>query len=279
MRPAAMIAALLLLGACGTEVGVPGDDIPMTAQTLVGVGTVMDRGGAEFCLGGVMESLPPQCGGIPITNWDWDSLAKSRYEAVNDVRWGEFALTGTYDGERFTVTWPIVDAEDFRPVRRVEEADFSTKCPEPEGGWQPVDPAMTTPRSMDAVFRRASSLDDYAGAYMDQSLNHATSPELMNDPELTIVNVYVTGDIDSATRELREVWGGALCVQLARHTEAELRGIENELHVLDGLLTISSGIDRIDVGVTYDDGSLQHRLDDQYGAGVVQVWSALQPAT
>ena len=40
--------------------------------TLGYAATVIDAGsGAELCLGGVDESLPPQCDGPPLVGWDW----------------------------------------------------------------------------------------------------------------------------------------------------------------------------------------------------------------
>jgi hypothetical protein len=60
----------------------------------------------ELCLGPVAESYPPQCGGPAITNWDWKSV-DGMFEQQGDVRWGTFAVTGTWDGESFTVSESI----------------------------------------------------------------------------------------------------------------------------------------------------------------------------
>lgn len=72
--------------------------------------TVMDQDAGddlvELCLGPVAESYPPQCGGPAITNWDWGSL-DGMFEQQGGVRWGTFAVTGTWDGEEFTVTESI----------------------------------------------------------------------------------------------------------------------------------------------------------------------------
>ena len=71
--------------------------------------TVMDTGdGAELCLGAIAESYPPQCGGPAITNWDW--AAYEYYDEQGDVRWGTFAVTGTWDGTAFTVTDALTGA-------------------------------------------------------------------------------------------------------------------------------------------------------------------------
>ena len=80
------------------------------AQLLEGSGTVLDDGsGPQLCLGGVAESLPPQCGGIPLVGWDWGAVEGE--ESAAGTTWGDFQVVGTYDGEVFTVT-------DAGPLRR-----------------------------------------------------------------------------------------------------------------------------------------------------------------
>ena len=64
--------------------------------------TVLDDGdGAELCLGGVMDSFPPQCGGPGLVGWDW-SEHDGDFEEGSGVRWGDFVVTGSFDGETFT---------------------------------------------------------------------------------------------------------------------------------------------------------------------------------
>lgn len=107
-------ALLLLASACGTETGSndsAGDDPtptqtptpsagPMPTDVLAPTGlvttiaTVMDRGRPELCLGGVLDSLPPQCGGTPIKGWDWDAVDKADFTRMGDIRWGEFVVVG-----------------------------------------------------------------------------------------------------------------------------------------------------------------------------------------
>ncbi len=116
------LAALLPLAACGTDPGSAAqdsglmpDDNPVPIELPVadgpvrtrGLATVMDTGidtgRPELCLGAVAESYPPQCGGPEITNWGWGQH-DGTFEREGDVRWGEFALTGTFDGTAFRVT-------------------------------------------------------------------------------------------------------------------------------------------------------------------------------
>jgi hypothetical protein len=111
-RPITMRLALgiisvlvLTLAACGDDTGSgadePGgqDDVP-AADDLVttrGPVTVIDEGkgkGAKLCLGAVLTSLPPQCGGPTLVGWDWADH-EGEYEQSRGVRWGVFVVTGS----------------------------------------------------------------------------------------------------------------------------------------------------------------------------------------
>ena len=293
MKTAAFPAILvvLLAAACGAQTGgraapdpnEPGSParptrIPAATGEVTATGTVMDTGRPELCLGAVAESYPPQCGGPPILGWDWEAVDGE--ERSGDTRWGTYTVTGTFDGSTFTLTQP---PRPPAPIGEPDRARFATPCPEPDGGWRVVDPAKTSPQSLGRVFEVASQLDGYAGAWMDQSINPAydapTPPEeAMNDPALTIVNVRVTGDPAAAEAQLRQVWGGALCVSTAKHPEAELLAIQQGLSELPGILSSEVDRDRVAVTVVHDDGSLQRWADAEYGDGLVEITSALQPA-
>jgi hypothetical protein len=228
----------------------------------------------------VAESLPPQCGGPPITNWDWAGLAGA--ESIGGTTWGDYVVVGSFDGTRFTLTRPAVTPEEYDGPPPTGEPDPSlrTPCPEPDGGWQVVDDALATTAALDRTIARARRLPGFAEVWLDQSVNEADperEPEAMNDPEKLVLNVRVTGDTADARRTLREVWGGALCVSSARRTAAELRAIQRELSGREGLLFSATGWDVVDIGVVHDDGSLQRELDERYGVGVVHVRSALRP--
>lgn len=123
-------ASVLALAGCATPAG-PGAtagsaDAPPGASLgslwpappegeVIAQGTVMDDGGdAELCLGAVAESYPPQCSGVPITNWTWDGIEGS--ETSGDTTWGAYAVQGTYDGEEFTVTQPPIMLALYDPM-------------------------------------------------------------------------------------------------------------------------------------------------------------------
>lgn len=123
-----LVGMLVLNGCTGTPGSAPptssadadgprlGAEAPTPpAGEVTGTGTVMDENGAvEFCLGPIMESYPPQCSGIPIEGWSWDGVEGS--EASGTTRWGAYALTGTYDGERFTPTQPPILLALYDPM-------------------------------------------------------------------------------------------------------------------------------------------------------------------
>ena len=117
----AALAALVLAGsACGDEgsadvtardpsptapSGPPDAAVPDGPVRTANLAIVMDTGSPELCLGPVAESYPPQCGGPAMVDWDW--AEHPMHEQQGDVRWGTYALTGTWDGTAFTATEAI----------------------------------------------------------------------------------------------------------------------------------------------------------------------------
>ena len=126
-----LAAVALLLGACGSAPLPPGstsavvtpstaapqptfrvlplmDSVPPPREPVTGQGTVLQTpdGPPELCLGPVAESWPPQCQGIPLTGWDWDSAGP--YEKADlegkVTRWSTFAVTGRLTRTGMTVT-------------------------------------------------------------------------------------------------------------------------------------------------------------------------------
>ena len=64
--------------------------------------TPFPKHGAMLCLGAMAMSYPPQCGDVPIANWNWDAVEGE--EKASGASWGQYHVVGTYDGEIFTVT-------------------------------------------------------------------------------------------------------------------------------------------------------------------------------
>ncbi|QSB05475.1 hypothetical protein [Natronoglycomyces albus] len=73
------------------------------------LGTVLENAehGPQLC-GVIAMSYPPLGGGYDIEGWSWESVA---HEEASGVRWGNFVLTGHFDGETFTLTQPPEQAE------------------------------------------------------------------------------------------------------------------------------------------------------------------------
>jgi hypothetical protein len=290
----ASLVVLLVAVGCGgddadTDTEASADEAPSSSAAANddtryrGSLTVLENEehGPQLC-GSMLESLPPQCGGPDVVGWDWADVDDE--ESVNGVTWGNYQVTGTWDGESLTLTEP---AGPPRPPHNGDDTDpGASPCPEPEGGWAVVDPATTNDRTMQATMAAAEARDDYAGSWVDQSINPASDHPTeaaeweMNDPTKLIVNVQVTGDVAAAEAELRETWGGALCVSPAEHTHDELSAIQGDLTSDSAVNNLGTGIDVFTNTVSADvyvDAGLQAALDDRYGEGTVVVEASLQP--
>lgn len=185
----------------------------------------------------------------------------------------------TFDGETFTLTEPAASPEptgDDEPSAH----DFTTPCPEPEGGWGPVDPALATQEAAERALTVAATSDGYGGAWIDQRLPGDELTEAnANDPSRYVLNVTTTGDTDELERRLREVWGGSLCVSSAERTEAELRRVQEGLAGEPGTLFSSSDVasGTVELCVPVATEERQRELDERYGTGVVRLVGQLEP--
>jgi hypothetical protein len=286
---------VFVLGACGA--GMPGDSkvatspapTPAPAQVYEADTLVLEqRGGSGhpkhgpmLCLGGALDSYPPQCGDVPIANWDWDAVTGE--ETASGASWGEYHIVGTYDGETFTVT--KVEPYDNHPPSFWSEVDVSSPCPEPEGGWVVPDPKQ-------ALQQDASAANAYAQRQPDVVTSWVTHIELGNldggvdefDP--VIFNAVFTGDIERHEAEIRKRWTGPLCVvegegptkraliRIRAQAEAYVTG---EL----GLQMLGSGCcgvePVIEIGVVADpQGTGQAALNARW-PGIVRLFPALHP--
>lgn len=280
---AATIMAIALSGCAGGAQSPRSPDGAASVITSFGSGPYRASGtvlespehGPQLCHN-VLTSLPPQCAGIELVGWDW--AAVDGEESMNGTTWGEYQVTGTWDGARLTLTEPP-GPPSYEPA---QTPDFGTPCPEPAGGWQVIDPARTTDGTLNDAIIAANNRADFAGLWLDQPIRGTLSEANANDPTNLILNVRVTGEVAAAEADLREIWGGALCVTAAEFTEEELLGIQAEIGQDPGSINLlSSGLDSqtgtIVVMVALDDGTLQATYDLRYGPGVVKVVSWLRP--
>jgi hypothetical protein len=284
--PALIALTALTLAACGGS--GPGE--PATARPTTSVaeadslyeadGTVLDdgTGGPRLCLGMVLTSLPPQCGGIPLAGWDWRTVGGE--ERADGTTWGSYHVVGEYDGE----TLAVVDVGPSDPDASAfgSNPDFSSPCPEPAGGWVVPDPARNTQNDDSAAFAYATAQPDYVASWVTQ-LDRAKL-----ERSSVIVNVVVTGEAERHEAEIRKVWNGPLCVvERDVPTARELGRLRKEVEAGLGDLGLemlwSSGPDVepvIEIGVVADaEGKAQAALDERYGAGVVRLFPALTPVS
>lgn len=275
----ALAATALSLAACSTEsdmraVDPAGGGASSTATTAPsgeapapvpdgevrtsGLVTVLDAGtGPELCLGAVAESYPPQCGGPKVEGFEWGDVGA---ETAGGVTWGQYALTGNYDGTTFTVT-DAIPAALYDAMAEPEAGGLEPACDDATT----TDTDKATPEDMDATLTAASALPTYATSWLSKGT----------------INVAVTADAEGAEAELRKTWGGLLCVTTVEKTDADLNEVNQELQAALGAQLLTSGStapDSLDARVVFDDGSIQDWADATYGGGLVRVTSALTPA-
>ena len=162
----ALLLAAPLLAACGDEGDTtatdpgssPGGSVPTeipaapgTVHTR-GLVTVMDTGDPELCLGPVAESWPPQCGGPRIDGWDWTDH-HGVFEHQQQIRWGQFAVTGTWDGSTFGYHDAVAAAlYDPMPTEQVR---------------YPAPAVEHTPAELEDIAVEVGDLPGAQGAYVD----------------------------------------------------------------------------------------------------------------
>jgi hypothetical protein len=237
------------------------------------VGTVLEspEHGPQIC-GFVELSMPPGCDGPDVVGWTWKDL---EHQTVGGRTWGSYVVVGTWDGARLHLTEParVDDGTAPQPGPSEDRPDFTSPCDPPEGGWRPVDPERTTAEALERLPALAEAEPDFAGYWVDQP------PDANNDPAQLVVNVRFTGDLERHERDLRQVWGGALCVSAAERTHAELRRVQDAASKLPGLVSASTDVVAgvVDLQVYVATEHQQRELDERFGAGVVRLSGLLQP--
>jgi hypothetical protein len=288
----ALLAVTLLPIACGDPgpARSGGDAAPAPAASdgedlVEGTGMVIETGrfGPELCLSTVAESYPPQCRGIPLEGWSWDDVAGE--ETAAGTTWGDYHVVGSYDGHAFTIAEASAPQERERPEDE-EQDRFTPPCPEPPGGWRAPDPERATHDQMGDAAIAAQEEPDFAAIWVGYPYKDPTetNPENMG-PNDIVLNVAFTGDIERHERELREIWGGPLCVVERGQRYRDLRSVQRELGEVAesdfGLQVLWSDIDEIGgavlLSVVTIDEATKAELDRRYGEGVVEVTAQLRP--
>ncbi|HEX2031243.1 MAG TPA: hypothetical protein VHL78_07575 [Actinomycetota bacterium] len=269
--------ALLVLAACGTAPHAAPSDPPEGERLYEATAVVLESKQHDpmLCLGFIAESLPPQCGDVAVANWDWGAVEGE--ERLSGTTWGEYHVVGSYDGEAFSVS-------DVGPPRQGQEPfdddPIEAPCPDPEGGWPWPDPARSSEEDLVAAQRAAQREPDFAGVWIDYLAE--PNPDAPPDALQVILTAAFTGDLERHEAELRELWGGPLCIALHERTYRELRAIQNGLAAEEiGLQLLTSGVDVVDnvveIHVVTLDEDDRRALDERYGEGTVRATAALDP--
>jgi hypothetical protein len=280
-------AALLLLASCGNaspdataESGRvrPGSSSSPSQRYEATATVLAAEHDAMLCLGGILDSLPPQCGDVPVTNWDWSDVDNE--QTMAGTTWGTYHVVGTFDGDAFTLTErPGPPEKEPAP----KDEPIETPCPEPRSGWPTTSSSTTFDPSFEATTKFARNQADFAGLWIDYV--EPFDPSAGEDPKGVIITAAFTKDLDRHEAELRELWDGPLCVWHHDRTMDELNSIQSEL--VDsvakelGLYVTYADADEVDnvveLGVVAIDENARAELDRRYGAGTVLVDPALQP--
>lgn len=228
--------------------------------------------------GGVDEPPYPQCTGPAneIAGWDWEVVES---ESAEGRTWGTYLVEGAWDGEVFTLTTPAEprEPEATWPGNRDQDGGVSP-CPEPPGGWVPVDRSKATYQALDELQGWLGTIPEYAGSWLD----HSHLDEISNDPTRFVLNVMFVGDPAEWEPRVREIWGGALCVSRAEYSLAQLNAAQSDIHaryphpaVLASGQNMHSNAVRVEVLVATP--GLQAEFDQRYGPGAINLEGWLEP--
>jgi hypothetical protein len=265
----------LLAGCSGDDKDDQGPALPHpdgAVEVTVSAAVVDDGGGARLCLGRYDEDEEfPTCTDIRVEGVRWPEKERK----------GFFDLRGTYDGRTFR-------AREAVPVARVAgllTIDETPPCPEPADGWPVPRPDRATGEDFIAATGVIEGLPDLSGYWYGPE-NQARIPShipLPPEPAAfetslyrTLMVVWVADDVARATRVIRAVWGGPLCVASARHHDDELAATVRRVQELPGHLLASNFRDHVQVVVLYDDGTMQEQMDQELEPGLVTVISAIR---
>ena len=243
-----------------------------SAQLYAGTATVLESKdhGPQLCLR-INPSVPrPSCRGVPVSNWRWDQVKDEK--SKDGTTWGAYSVVGTYDGGTFRLT---ARPDTPRPSTRLyPDEPLVTPCSPPGEGWRPVDAGRTHAQAMAAAVAVARQAPGFAGVWI---VNAGAVDQ--------VLNVAFTTDLDRREVELRQIWGGALCVVRHEWTLRELQGIQGEFSDLKGapfgLHLLAVGVDEsrnhVEVRALLVDNDTRRAIDARFGTGAVRFLAELVP--
>lgn len=253
---------------------VPADSAPADPGEVTGnvaIYQYQEEDRPHLCLGMVLTSLPPQCGGPTLLgDFSWEDMP---HNDVSGTRWTDdsYTVRGRYDADddSFTLTHPIVPAPVAEPGDQGdgEGLSFPTLCDDPLRG---ADQGPVGMENTDRLLQEAEKLP-LVGIWVSNGSD--------------AFEVLVRGDAEAAHARLRTVWGGKLCVASSdAATEAErvaaMERIQDALP--DGSLTHASGGSGVDpvveVGVVHLDDATEQMILEAAGEGIgVRIDSVFTP--
>jgi hypothetical protein len=141
----------------------------------------------------------------------------------------------------------------------------TSPCPEPDPA---AGDAPTGQEAVGPAVELARAQPDHAGLWLTGD----------------VLNAAFTGDLERHRAELREVWGGPLCLVEHARTLEELRAVQEELSsgaaAELGLEFTYSSTDEVgnvvELGVVAADDAQRAALDERYGAGTVRLVPGLR---
>jgi hypothetical protein len=222
------VCAVLLTGCAGTAAPAPPPTDGGVGQRYAVSTTVLESPdhGPQLCLGGVAESYPPQCGGPDVVGLDWAEVDGE--ESASGTTWATLGLVGTWDGERLVLTEPPGAADSVPGPEGPAEADLTTPCEPPEGGWAVVDETLAGEEHRSAAVNYANEQPDFGAAWLDRGTSFAGARP--DDANAGVLTFSFTGDLERHEAELRRRYGGPLCVVEAAHSQAELVDLQSAVH-------------------------------------------------
>lgn len=237
--------------------------------------------GPELCVGGMADSYPPQCGGVPVEPFSWADVAGE--ESANGTTWGQARFVGTFDGRVLQLTErPSRPRPPSPPPPNAET--FPTSCQEPAGGWV-ADRSKAGHEHLDAAVAYANAQRDVAAVWLSYPGGRPSGE--YDQPGESVLNLAFTGDLDRHRRAARERWGGGLCVTSMPRPRSALSRVQDELHDARraaeraGVHVYGSAVDEVRNVVTASvlvaDAVSRHWVDERFGPGWVELDGIFRP--
>jgi hypothetical protein len=194
----------------------PGPHARAGGTLYEGTATLVDRppDGPLVC-GALNGGEPPVCGnGLRVKGLRWTDV--SDHQHADDARWVVAHIVARYDGDFLWLTATPV-ADDTAVLH--DAVRFGTPCDPPEEGWTVSDETLTDEAALGNLLRYADRQRDLTRRWVDRAAF----------PGLGVQNLSFTGDLDRHRAELRQLWGGPLCVTQGNRTIDSLEHVARRM--------------------------------------------------